>query len=324
MSINNFIKSVAGTAVITGAGFAAFSANARHKRLYRHSLVPAMTAVAPFSSHVGAVGLVVSGGVAATGARKIGAVGALVSGVAFVSGLRTLKPSLMKGSPKSIGYGSFRVFSHNVLMTNSDEGKSIGQEIIETNPDVVALIEVNEAIIRGLGEALETYPYVWHERAIGHEDGALIASRFPMSEKVVLNGHGRPAMTTVLDVGSHKVRFVAVHTSAPINAEWAEEWVLQLYRLKHHFADVREDVVIAVGDFNATASHAPFIDMVRSNNFVDAVGSAPTWPRGWKIVPPMLGLDHVLFRGRIVLGRVFLGRGKGSDHAPVIADFTIK
>ncbi|MEA2685879.1 MAG: hypothetical protein QOE93_1074, partial [Actinomycetota bacterium] len=48
-----------------------------------------------------------------------------------------------------------------------------------------------------------------------------------------------------------------------------------------------------------------------------------TWPRNARLAPPVARIDHVLTTDGLVVTRIGVGEGRGSDHRPLIADVAV-
>jgi endonuclease/exonuclease/phosphatase (EEP) superfamily protein YafD len=85
---------------------------------------------------------------------------------------------------------------------------------------------------------------------------------------------------------------------------------------------------VLAGDFNATADHAYFRDLLRLGH-VDAAsqlgkGLVPTWaPWGTRGGPGLLTIDHVLVDPRCPVLAASVHRVPGSDHHAVYAEFRL-
>ncbi|GAB3226183.1 endonuclease/exonuclease/phosphatase family protein [Glycomyces halotolerans] len=193
----------------------------------------------------------------------------------------------------------------------------------------------------------ETTPYALDElAALGLEDrmphviattgwaaeGTTLYSRHPVErlERYEPDGtfHQVAAEVTLPDDTS--VRFMAVHTAAPLNRERIPEWERDFEQLPRPEADVPW---ILAGDFNATLDHHAMRELIASG-YVDAAdatgeGLAATWRpidggrlRGL-LRPPPITLDHVLVDERIAVLDLEVLDKRGSDHAPVVASIRL-
>jgi endonuclease/exonuclease/phosphatase (EEP) superfamily protein YafD len=80
--------------------------------------------------------------------------------------------------------------------------------------------------------------------------------------------------------------------------------------------------MLLAGDFNATTQHAPFRQLLaagwQSAHRLVGRPYATTFPSRW-VVPPIIGIDHVLLTQRWSATRVIEVAVPGSDHLGVMA-----
>lgn len=193
--------------------------------------------------------------------------------------------------------------------------------------DVLVVQEVHPLTLRkleGLGLS-EAYPH----RA-GRPDagpyGTMVFSTSPLEDVTRLDTElGTWAMTVQTDDGP--LRLLAVHPLAPVKG--AERWRAALETVRGAVSD-REGFDLVVGDFNASADHAPFRRILRDGDLRDAAEQAnagwqPTWPAEGKwgvgpvALPPLVAIDHVLVGRRLWAERVETVDIAGTDHRAVVA-----
>lgn len=285
-----------------------------------------MTATAPFAGPMGVGTLLIAGALAVNRQPRLAAVTAAAGVASMLASGGRVRLASVPTTPLLMSSDDVRIYAHNILMSNTAGGADLGAQIAAENPDVVVLVEANRTNIADARDGLRQYPYVRGFNLDGdysqngkYIDGVLVASKFPFGPLTVVPGAGRPAVETVLRVRDRAVRLIAVHTRAPVNRAWGQEWVGHLDALGRHLEACPDSDVWVVGDFNAERGHAPFRRLLARGRVLDATASAPTWPASGR-VPWLLGLDHVLVRGDLAPIRVRLGRPAGSDHLPVIVD----
>jgi endonuclease/exonuclease/phosphatase (EEP) superfamily protein YafD len=85
--------------------------------------------------------------------------------------------------------------------------------------------------------------------------------------------------------------------------------------------------LVVVGDFNATEHSKVYKrlteSMLRSAHDVRGRGYATTWPNGQNLCPP-IRIDQALVSPEIEVARIVEGRGRGSDHKPLILDVRVR
>lgn len=221
------------------------------------------------------------------------------------------------------GAGRFRLFSANVFAGNDRPG-GIAEEIRASAPDVVFLQEATPALVEALDRtgAMEGMP---HRVTVPRTDpfAGLLASRWPLIDQAVISVAGRPVLiraTSVTDSGP--VRLYAVHVVAPVGGD-REDWVDELREIA---AAVRAEPspVLVAGDFNATWGNEAFRRFLDAG-LTDAAAARGrpfqmSWPGDRRLVPPLLRIDHVLTTSGLTVTAIRTGRGRGSDHRPLIAD----
>ncbi len=215
-----------------------------------------------------------------------------------------------------------RLLSMNVLRKNQSFQKVvdlIGWE----KPDIIALVEPNQAWLEGLAALQGGYPY-WH--SIPREDnyGLALLSRYPLRDPatVELTGKGVPTIFAQVDLPEGNVTLIVTHPPPPKSTPDLRWRDLQLERLAEMARQQNGEAVVLCGDFNTVPWSRAFRRMAHRAGLVDSsqgFGYQPTWPvdRPWLRVP----IDHCLASpGWKVAGRR-IGAAVGSDHLPLIVDF---
>jgi endonuclease/exonuclease/phosphatase family metal-dependent hydrolase len=120
--------------------------------------------------------------------------------------------------------------------------------------------------------------------------------------------------------------FVALHLSPPYDQPFGI-WRREIAALRGTLAGLPDRApVIAAGDFNATVDHAQFRDLL-SGGYHDAAedagaGYLPTYPddRWWG---PLIGIDHVLTRGRASAFAADTFSVPNSDHRALLVHLVL-
>ena len=251
-------------------------------------------------------------------------VAAAAAGVLVASAVSGLGVPV-RARPPAGAFVTVRLFTANVHHTNPQVGR-IAEEIRAVAPDLVALQEVDPDGVAQLRRSgmLERYPYSLIETRKG-ASGIGLWSRYPLRDAQVLDGGGMPFIRATVLFGPRRLRLYTVHTVAPLDGDRAR-WRAQLQRVGEAIEDERGPLVLA-GDFNATRWH-PSFRRILSNRLADAHeergrGWAATWPRGRRLLPPLMRLDHVLVSRDIGVRSIREGLGQGSDHRPIIAELAL-
>ena len=83
--------------------------------------------------------------------------------------------------------------------------------------------------------------------------------------------------------------------------------------------------VLLLGDLNTTPWSFHFQHLLKESglkNSMKGFGHQPSWPSNIPFL--RIPLDHVLHSEEITIHNRMIGRNIGSDHLPVIVDFSIK
>ncbi|MCO5156941.1 MAG: endonuclease/exonuclease/phosphatase family protein [Aquamicrobium sp.] len=220
------------------------------------------------------------------------------------------------------GRATYRLMHLNLRYDNATPEAFLSL-VGRTRPDAITLTEVSEPWAARLALIEAAYPYrIVCERPtfIG---GAAILSRRPFVEGSPPSCGNRGAFAHAsVDFGGRGIEIVALHMGWP----WPFEQPWQIPRLEPLLGEVGESAIIA-GDLNAVPwSHAAR----RLAAAADARilrGAGPTWldrrlPAaliGWIGLP----IDNIMVKGGIVAGEPTTLEDVGSDHLPMMLEFSL-
>jgi endonuclease/exonuclease/phosphatase (EEP) superfamily protein YafD len=219
-----------------------------------------------------------------------------------------------------------RVMSFNVLATN-EQFQSTVDEVLRHNPDVVAIIEY-AGMWHSVFDALnENYPHQ-HREPRWHGYGIAIFSKVPFekAESIPLTEDAidNPAASVTIRVDGQPIRLMACHVMSPTNPFRLALRNRQFEEIADH---VNQDSIetILLGDMNCTPASHYLVKLIHDTNLRDSrkgFGLHSSWPTfAWPMSTP---IDHVLVSESIHVHDRFLGEAGGSDHRPVIMDFSIR
>ncbi|MCA9133188.1 MAG: endonuclease/exonuclease/phosphatase family protein [Planctomycetales bacterium] len=230
--------------------------------------------------------------------------------------------------PQSEHSPAYRLLTMNVLSSNLRRDM-VTRRIMDTNPDFIALLETNSEWIESLESALgERWPY---NKSIPRSDnfGIAVFSKIPFSTCDVIEYKAALATPSIRATfrlsGGETLRLIAVHPLPPMNdAYWQSRNSL--------FEGMASDVsshdasrTILTGDLNCTPWSPWFRRLLRDSslrNSMNQSGLGISWLPA-RIAVLGLPIDHVLVGSRIVSHGRYLGAYAGSDHRPVIFDFSV-
>ena len=215
-----------------------------------------------------------------------------------------------------------RLYSANLWARNSNV-EAITRSIAAADADIVILIELGDAPAARLDQVLAGYPHRVMTPRVDRRGGAarsVIASRFPLTA-VADVADGLQDVVAVARTPLGPLNVIGVHLTRPWPFQYQWGQISQVQAL----AQVRSGLtgpVIAAGDFNSVSTGR----IGRQVQTEVALSPAPGWPGTWpSFAPSIVGLtiDQVYRSPDLVFVSRRLGRPTGSDHRPVITDFTL-
>ncbi len=218
----------------------------------------------------------------------------------------------------------FRLLLCNVLQTNR-QYSLLGQEIQQTRPDLVLVVEVDQPWIDGLQPYLLDYPYAaLHARRDTY--GIAVFSRFPLtSEEVLYFGDAHlPSVQVSLDLNDRPLTLIGTHPPpprGPVNSSYRNQ---QMTEIAQYISGIQGARILA-GDLNVTSWSPFFKEWLGESGLHDSrlgFGVQATWPTTNPVF--LIPLDHVLVSPDIQVIQRQVGANVGSDHHPVLMDFTLK
>ncbi|MBI2233892.1 MAG: endonuclease/exonuclease/phosphatase family protein [Micavibrio aeruginosavorus] len=225
-------------------------------------------------------------------------------------------------------------YNRHATQTTHDDLKAY---LVNHKPDIVVLQESNPTVAEMTGGLREIYPYQSVNLNRNPEWllfplGIIILSRFPMEEVTVhgfddLNYDNNYVRASVIvpDIDEPIILF-AMHPHMPMgNENWTER-NLELEIISKNIMQEDSSHILYSGDFNTTP-YSPFLRrLLRKtglNLSYDALGPIPTWPSFNKFSLLQIPIDHILFSDGFRLTRIRRLPPMGSDHYPLLAEFSI-
>jgi endonuclease/exonuclease/phosphatase (EEP) superfamily protein YafD len=255
---------------------------------------------------------------------------ALVTGLLAALNLLLVLPLYVKGPAQTSsnpgvfpGEGVYRILLANVLQANAAFG-SIRHLIRAEQPDFIVLIEVNKTWIDQLKPVLDAYPF---SRMPLREDnyGMAMFSRIPptFSEVRHFGAIQVPSIVTTYNLEQRPVTILATHPPPPKTKQQADLRNIQLVEIAK-YVQILEGESLLVGDLNLTSWSPFFTDLIQASGLRDSrkgFGMQNSWPAHRRLL--MIPIDHILVsEGVVVLSRR-TGQFNGSDHYPILLDFSL-
>lgn len=214
-----------------------------------------------------------------------------------------------------------RLYSANLWARNEDID-AIVASIQKADADVVVLIELGDTPAVQLDRILAGYPHRQVTPRVDRPSGAarsVIASRFPLT-LVKDRDDGLHAVTAVADTPIGAVNIVGVHLTRPWPFQYQWGQITQVMALTERLKDLNGPIIVA-GDFNSVSSARIGRQVQRDTGLIPAPGLPGTWPSP---APGALRMtiDQVYRSSDLALIQRRLGAPTGSDHRPVITEFS--
>lgn len=214
-----------------------------------------------------------------------------------------------------------RLYSANVYYLNEDVA-AMRRSIEAADPDVIVLIELGREPLGRLDELLAGYPHRAGSMRMDDTRGpsrSVIASRWPLTQ-IENRPDGLHSVAAVAETPLGEVNVVGVHMTRPWPFQYQWGQISQTMAL----GDIRRTLtgpVIIAGDFNSV-SNARIGRQIKADLGLHPAGGFPgTWPTD---LPSPLGItiDQVWRSPDLAFVSRRLGRANGSDHRPVVTEFT--
>jgi endonuclease/exonuclease/phosphatase (EEP) superfamily protein YafD len=251
---------------------------------------------------------------------------AAVFGVFALSNIAVVVPNWTSDAIKSSPAAPrLRIVSLNVH-TENQRFASVRSFLMESSPDVILLMEVNERWMTELSGLRHTYPY---SIAQPQDDnfGIALFSRLPLKDPklIFLGNSGVPTVTTRLEVGTNSILMFGIHTLPPVSPDYAQTRNEQLAELASLIRAQHGGLVTVIGDLNVTPWSPVFRRLVTDSGLRSSAqgrGVQASWPTA--IFPLRIPLDHLLVSPGLGVADRHVGPNVGSDHFPIMAVLTIE
>ena len=219
-----------------------------------------------------------------------------------------------------------RLMVFNVYFENQ-EVDAVMAEIGEHDPDLIYLMEYpSNANPTMRLDLTADYPYQIIEPS-RFTMGTALYSKYPIVESEVHQFAGTriPISEAVIDVGGKRFAFVGGHPWPPL-PQWGKLHREQLDDVIDVATGIDETQMplIVAGDFNTPPSAYMLNELATEAN-VRQVRQRFDFRKTYFPFPLVaMALDHVLVSDKILVGGYSFGNAAGSDHVPLVVDFSIE
>jgi endonuclease/exonuclease/phosphatase (EEP) superfamily protein YafD len=247
-------------------------------------------------------------------------------GLALVNGVVILPRFIPLAQAASNGPAN-RLLLSNVLRINRSYGQ-LRALVAREQPDLVVLVEPDLEWVDALADLRRVYPY-WQIAARNDAYGLAVLSRQPFdsAEVIHLGSAGVPSLVARLRLSNHHDRLLTVVATHPPPPKGRVDTARRNDQLQALAQFVRQQPgeLILCGDLNLSPWSPHFSDLLKNSGLADSgrgFGIQPTWPAPYFLL--RTPIDHCLVSSHIAVRRRRLGPGIGSDHLPVILDFSLR
>jgi endonuclease/exonuclease/phosphatase (EEP) superfamily protein YafD len=261
--------------------------------------------------------------------RKGAAATAAITGTALAA---AVLPRAIRQPQPLAGGPALRVLTANLMHGRAAED-AIVSLVRRKGADVLFLQELTEVAVNRLKQEglTDLLPHEMIDVRGDSARGAGIYARFPLGNGLSIAPISVAQPTARLELpGGQRADLICVHPHPP-KPPWSRRnvarWRSELTVLPPPADPAADPPRVLAGDFNATADHAHFRDLLRLGH-VDAAremgkGLVPTWaPSPWGS-PGLLTIDHVLVDPRCAVLAASVHPLPGSDHQAVYAEFRL-
>ncbi len=220
---------------------------------------------------------------------------------------------------------AFRAVTMNLYSYNRNSEK-IREFIEHTRPDFIFIEEFNKRLRSELQHTLNSYSYTQlSERDDGSGMGFLSQIEYEKAEVLYFDHNDIPFVSVKFNGSPSNLTLIGVHLDPPRNQKFFRYRNAQLAQLARRVNALPDsERVMVMGDLNTTPWSVHFKKFIDSTRLIDARrgrGILPSWPA--YAFPFQIPIDHCLISKGVTLLDIQTGPDIGSDHYPLIIDFTL-
>lgn len=249
---------------------------------------------------------------------------AIIVSVFALVNLLLIVPFYFGSSWTHAGRRTFRAVLVNVH-TSNQEHERLQNFIRFVEPDFMVLLEVDRQWLDQLQPLQAEYPF---SRGHPRDDnfGIALLSRIPLLKTEILHigKLGVPAVVAQLTIDGQSLTVIGAHAVPPARRIYAADRNQQLEELAG-VVGKQEGHVMVLGDLNVTPWSPFFGDLIQKSGLRDSrkgFGLQPTWPTGFPHF--WVPIDHCLVSSGVIVHHWKTGPNVGSDHYPVIVEFSVE
>ncbi|MEN5362842.1 endonuclease/exonuclease/phosphatase family protein [Brevundimonas intermedia] len=215
-----------------------------------------------------------------------------------------------------------RVYSANLWVFNT-EVDAMRRSIAAADADILVLVEMGQAPASRLDALLPDYPHrvLIGQARPGDHARSIIASRYPILQRLPDRNDGLSAVGATVQTPIGPINVFGVHLTRPWPYQYQWGQISQVMALNERRKAAPDHPVIAAGDFNSVSTARIGRQIQADMGLIPAPGWPATWPSQ---APAFAGItiDQVYRSPDLALITRRLGQPTGSDHRPVVTEFT--
>lgn len=211
-----------------------------------------------------------------------------------------------------------KMISINLLSSNNNSDKVL-DFIINEDPDLIVLQEVNQKWDTYLSSLGSTFPFKLTEI---REDnfGLVVLSKVELidPEKIILSSIDVPSFYFKINKNGKETHLIATHPLPPIGTDYFDYRNEQFTNLNEMVKTLNGRTVL-IGDLNTTSFSPNFSRITDGTSLRDSrlgFGLQPSWNAQIPFIS--VTIDHILISKEIMVTNRMVGPDIGSDHFPVI------
>ncbi len=228
------------------------------------------------------------------------------------------------GKPPAAAGKPVRAMLMNLNASNGNT-EQVQSAIRIADPDLLLLVEVTLKWAQELSVLNTSYPYRV-EQPQSDCFGIMLLSKYPLSRTNVLfvGSAGVPSITADVHLPQGEISLIGTHPLPPFNGSFSKHRNNQLAALPKLIREQKK-LVLLIGDLNVSPWSAHFVRLLKESglkNSMDHFGFQPSWPSNNRFL--RIPIDHVLHSPDILIHHRVVGSDVGSDHLPMMVDFSLK
>ncbi|MCC7419867.1 MAG: endonuclease/exonuclease/phosphatase family protein [Planctomycetaceae bacterium] len=250
---------------------------------------------------------------------------ALLAAVVLVINAARIVPLYLPADEPSSTGQRIRLLSANVHTGNRNAAPFL--ELVQReDPDIILVMEVDARWIRELSLLRDRYPH-FHEHGRPDNFGIALYSKIPLDglDEIEVADSEVPTLLARLKLDGRSMTLIGTHPLPPISRDYTGLRNRQLAALGELAArEATHGPVVLAGDLNTTSWSPIFADLLKASGLRDSRlgrGLQASWPTTSPLI--LIPIDHVLISPDLAIHDRRLGDPIGSDHWPVVVDFSV-